>query len=294
MGVSQREFVTEPADAVRGAARELEELGYGALWYPESLIMRECFAAGALLLAATERVPVAMGIANLWARDGMTMACGARTLEEAFPGRFLLGLGVSHSEQVGPHGFDFSRPISTMRGYLDRMEALDYAGPEPAAPVPVILAALRPPMLELARQRTMGAHPFFVPVEHARRAREILGEGKLLATKLAVILDTDAERARALARTFTPFYLEKSNYAKALSWLGYSDEDVAAPGSDRLIDDVIAWGDVEAITARVEAHLDAGADHVCVQVLSEGGGFPLEAHRRLAPSLLSLAGDRPA
>ena len=288
VGISQMGFVTEPAESVGRAARELEELGYGALWYPESLVAKECFAAGALLLAVTDRIPVATGIANVWARDAMTMACGARTLGEAFPGRFMLGLGVSHAEQVGPHGFDYAKPVSTMRSYLDRMESLAYVGAEPTQPVPLILAALRPKMLELARERSLGAHPYFVPVEHTRRAREILGGEKVLATKVTAIIDTDADAARGLARSFTPFYLGKTNYSKALTWLGYSDADVSGAGSDRLIDDVIAWGDVDAITSHVQAHLDAGADHVCVHVLADTTGFPLSELRALAPSLLAL------
>ena len=288
VGVAQMGFVTSPAAEVRDAARELESLGYGALWYPESLVAKECFAAGTLLLAATERVPVATGIANVWARDAMTMACGARTLAEAFPGRFLLGLGVSHSEQVGPHGFDYTKPISTMRNYLDRMESLEYVGPEPAQPTPLILAGLRPKMLELARERAAGAHPYFVPVEHTRRAREILGPDKLLATKQTVIVDTDPAAARGLARSFTPFYLGKSNYSKALEWLGYSETEFVDGGSDRLVDDVIAWGDVDAIAARVLAHLDAGADHVCVHVLARSGPLPMDELRSLAPQLLAL------
>jgi probable F420-dependent oxidoreductase len=217
----------------------------------------------------------------------MTMACGARTLGEAFPGRFLLGLGVSHAEQVGPHGFDYSKPVSTMRNYLDRMEALEYVGPEPVRPVELMLAALRPKMLELARERTAGAHPYFVPVEHTRRAREILGAGKMLATKQTVILETDPDVARGLARSFTPFYLGKTNYSKALTWLGYSDEDVAGSGSDRLVDDVIAWGSVDKIAARIQAHIEAGADHVAVHVLARSSGFPMDELRALAPSLLA-------
>ena len=288
VGVSEVSFLTEPSVVVQRAACELEELGYGALWVPEPLVARECFATSALLLAGTERIRVATGIANAWARDAMTMACGARTLEEAFPGRFLLGLGISHAEQVGPHGFDYTRPVSTMRSYLDRMEAIDYIGPEPAQPVQIILAALRPKMLELARDRSLGAHPYFVPVEHTRRAREILGAGKLLATKQTVVLETDSEEARRIARAFTPFYLTKANYAKNLLWLGYSEEDLENGGSDRLIDNVIACGDVDAITARVHAHLDAGADHVCVHVLTGTGGLPIDEFRALAPSLLAL------
>ncbi len=288
VGCWQVQFVTEPAVSVRAAAGELEELGYGALWYPEPLIAKECFAAGTIVLAATESIPVATGIANVWARDAMTMATGERTLAEAFPGRFLLGLGVSHAEQVSEHGFDYSRPVSLMRDYLERMDAT----PDIAAPAEIaatrVLAALRPKMLELARERTAGAHPYFVPVEHTRRAREILGEGKLLATEVTVVLEKDAETARRVARSFTPFYLGKANYSKNLLWIGYSEDDVADGGSDRLIDDLVGWGDVDAVATRVNEHLDAGADHVCVQVLSESAGFPMAELRALAPSLLAL------
>ena len=280
--------MTEPADQVRSAARELEQLGYGALWYPEPLIAKECFAAGAILLAATERIPVATGIANIWARDAMTVATGERTLAEAFPGRFLLGLGVSHREQVGPHGFDYSKPVSTMRDYLDRMDATPDIAKAPETPAPRVLGALRPKMLELARERTAGGHPTFVPIEHTRRAREILGDGKLLATKQTVVLETEADVARRIARGLTPFYLEKANYSRNLLWLGYSEADIAGGGSDRLIDDLIAWGDVDVVASRVQAHLDAGADHVCVQVLRESVGLPMDEIRALAPSLLAL------
>ncbi len=288
IGCWQVQFVTEPAVSVRAAARELEELGYGTFWYPEPLIAKECFAAGAIVLAATESVAVATGIANLWARDAMTMATGERTLAEAFPGRFLLGLGVSHAEQVSEHGFDYSRPVSLMRDYLDRMDATPDIATPPEIPATRLLAALRPKMLELARDRTAGAHPYFVPVEHTRRAREILGEGKLLATEVTVVLEQDAEAARRIARSFTPFYLGKANYSKNLLWLGYSEDDVAGAGSDGLIDDLVGWGDVDAVAARVKEHLDAGADHVCVQVLSESAGFPMAELRALAPSLLAL------
>lgn len=288
VGCWQVQFVTEPAVSVRAAAAELEELGYGAFWYPEPLIARECFAAGAIVLSATESVVVATGIANVWARDAMTMATGERTLAEAFPGRFLLGLGVSHAEQVSEHGFDYSRPVSLMRDYLDRMDATPDIAAPPEIPATRLLAALRPKMLELARDRAAGAHPYFVPVEHTRRAREILGEGKLLATEVTVVLEDDAESARRIARLFTPFYLGKANYSKNLQWVGYSEDDVAGAGSDRLVDDLVGWGDVDAVTERVKEHLDAGADHVCVQVLSESDGFPMAELRALAPSLRAL------
>ena len=288
VGVWQAGFISEPAAATAAAAAEIEELGYEALWFPEALIGKECFATAGFLLASTERIPVATGIANVWARDALTTACGANTLEEAYPGRFVLGLGISHAEQVGPLGFDYARPVSTMRSYVERMRDMSYIGPEPASPPPLILAALRPRMLELARDISMGAHPYFVPVEHTRRAREILGDGPWLAPEQTVVLETDTAKARRIAREFTPFYLSKANYANNLLWCGYSEEDVAGAGSDRLVDDVVAWGDVDAIAARVQAHLDAGADHVGVQVLHDGDGFPVSQLRELAPALLAL------
>jgi probable F420-dependent oxidoreductase len=288
VGCWQAEFITEAAVNVRAAVAELEELGYGTLWYPEPLIAKDCFAAGAIVLAASESVKVATGIANLWARDAMTMATGERTLAEAFPGRFVLGLGVSHAEQVSEHGFDYSKPVSLMRDYLDRMDATPNIAQAPEIPATRLLAALRPKMLELARDRTAGAHPYLVPVEHTRRAREILGEGKLLATEVTVVLEHDPDTARRIAREFTPFYLSKANYAKNLVWLGYSEDEVKDGGSDRLIDDLVGWGDLDAVTARVKEYLDAGADHVCVQVLNESAGFPMAELRALAPSLLAL------
>lgn len=288
VGVWQVGFVTEPADVVRSASHEIEALGYGALWYPEPLVAHECFATGAIILSSTERIKVATGIANLWARDAMTMETGSRTLAQAFPGRFLLGLGVSHAEQVGELGFDYSKPVSMMRDYLDRMDWTPNIAHAPDRPSPRVLAALRPRMLELARDRAEGAHPYFVPVEHTRRAREILGDGKLLATEITVVLESDAETARGIAREFTPFYLSKANYSRNLVWLGYSEDEVAGAGSDRLIDDLVAWGEIDAVVERVKQHLDAGADHVCVQVLNRSGSFPMEELRALAPALTAL------
>jgi len=288
VGCWQIEFVTEAAVNVRAAAAELEELGYGTFWYPETLIAKESFAAGAIVLAATQSVKVATGIANLWARDAMTMATGERTLAEAFPGRFVLGLGVSHPEQVSDHGFDYSKPLTLMRDYLDRMDSTPDMAHAPEIPATRLLGALGPKMLGLARDRTAGAHPYLVTPEYTRRAREILGEGKLLAVEVTVVLENDADTARRIARDFTPFYLTKANYANHMLRLGYSEDELKDGGSDRLIDDLIAWGDVDAVTARVKEHLDAGADHVCVQVLNESAGFPLAELRALAPSLLVL------
>jgi probable F420-dependent oxidoreductase len=276
-----------PSSVLREAVAEIEELGYGALWYPEGPA-RETFAAGALLLSWGSQLRIASGISSIYARDPTAMANGARTLGEAYPGRFLLGLGVSHREPVAGRGHQYLRPYPAMRDYLDGMDAATYMGPEPDPPVHRILAALGPKMLDLARDRTDGAHPYFVPVEHTAIARERLGPGKLLAPEQGVILTDDGARPRDLIREHTSFYLSTENYRNSMLRLGFHEEDLEDGGSERLQDSVVVWGDESAIRERVKAHLDAGADHVCVQVLGPRGEFDLEPLRRLAPALLDL------
>jgi probable F420-dependent oxidoreductase len=274
-----------PAADVRRAAKAIEDMGYGSLWYPESS-GREAFAVASLLLEATDRIVVASGIANLWARDAMAMANGALSLGEAHPGRFLLGIGVSHAPSVAARGHDYRRPVQTMARYLDAMEAAPYMGPEPDPPVPAVLAALGPRMLRLSAERTAGAHPYFVPVEHTAMAREALGPGPLLAPEQAVVLETDPSRARSIARNHMARYLALDNYANNLRRLGWTEADLADGGSDALVDAVVAWGDVGAIADRVAAHTDAGADHVSLQVLIEEPQMPLDDLDRLAQRLL--------
>jgi len=276
-----------PAAVLREAVPEIEELGYGALWYPEA-VSKETFAAGALLLSYSSRLKIASGISSIYARDPTAMANGARALADAFPGRFVLGLGVSHREPVTGRGHDYGRPLPTMRAYLDAMEAAVFMGEEPDPPAPCVLAALGPKMLDLARDRTDGAHPYFVPVEHTAIARERLGPDKLLAPEQAVILTDDASHARVTIREHTSFYLSTENYRNSLLRLGFDESDLENGGSERLQDAVIVWGDEDAIRKRVKAHLDAGADHVCIQVLQPRGELDLEPLRRLAPALLDL------
>jgi probable F420-dependent oxidoreductase len=282
-------FERQPADRVRAAAAEIEALGYGALWIPEAM-GREAFTHAGLLLAATQRLVVATGIANIWARDPMATAAAQKTLAEAYPDRFLLGLGVSHAPLVeGVRGHRYERPLAAMRAYLDAMDGAPYLPPPPSPPPPRVLAALAPKMLALAAERAWGSHPYFVPVEHTRQAREILGTGPLLAPEQAVILERDAGRARAIARTHMATYLGLPNYANNLRRLGFGDTDLASGGSDRLVDAIVAWGDVDTIVARVRAHRAAGADHVCVQVLHEAEHeLPLREWRELAPVLLAI------
>jgi probable F420-dependent oxidoreductase len=257
------------ADEARAAASEIERLGFGTLWIGEGGTNKEVFSNSAILLSGTSTLAIATGIANIYARDPYAAQAGSQALGEAFPGRFLFGLGVSHAPLVTARGHDYAGPVSAMRAYLDGMDAASYRGPLADPPVPLMLAALRPRMLELARERTAGAHPFFTPVEHTRRARAVLGEGPLLAPELMVVLDEDPVSARAMARTNMRPYLALPNYVNNLLSLGYSEADFADGGSDRLVDDLIGWGSPEAIRARIREHLDAGADHVCIQPLTE-------------------------
>lgn len=294
VGVWLGGFAVAPAAAARPAAAELEALGYACIWYPEGLGTRESFTNAAVLLGATERIRVGSGIANVWGRDPVAAANAARVLDDAFGGRFLLGLGVSHPRQVDPRGHVYRRPVATMRAFLDGMDDDPFVSPngERAArpPVPRVLAALRPPMLRLAAERAGGAHTFLVPVEHTARARALLGPGLLLVVEQKVLLERDPAAARERARRALAWYLDTPNYLDNLRWLGFSDGDLAAGGSDRLVDALVAWGDEERVLARVREHLDAGADQVALQPLgADDDPLGLSVLRALAPGLAALA-----
>jgi probable F420-dependent oxidoreductase len=273
-----------------GAAMgRFEQLGFPSVWIPESVGSKDVMAHAAILLGASRRAIVAPGIASIYARDPMAMAGGAKALAEAYPGRFVLGIGVSHAPSVVLRGHEYGKPVESMAAYLDAMVASSYAGPEPAEPVPLVLAALGPRMLALAAERADGAHPYFVPVEHSPMARAALGPEPCLAVEQTAVLSTDPGDARRIGRAFAKHYLALPNYANNLRRLGWNDEDIANEGSDRLIDAVIAWGDVDAIVARVKAHLDAGADHVCVQLRADSSADPaLAGYAELASALLGL------
>ena len=266
-------------DSSVDAAAELEALGYTALWssggFQPGLSTR--FER---LLAGTTRLSVLSGIVSIWATPPDELGRAVADLDDRYPGRFQLGLGVSHAPIVER----YSRPYSHMVDYLD---VLDAAGPEVGNDRRV-LAALGPRMLRLAAERAAGAHPYFVPVEHTARAREVMGAGALLAPELTVVLERDPDTARARARSFTTGYLGLPNYADNLRSLGFGDEELADGGSDRLVDAVVAWGSPDDVATRVRQHLAAGADHVCVQVVAPMESFPLEAYRSLAPALLGV------
>jgi probable F420-dependent oxidoreductase len=271
------------ADARRFAS-EVESLGFKTLWIQESIGSKEIFSHAGLLLAATKTLILATGIANTWARDPVAMANGAKTLLEAYPDRFLLGLGVSHKPSVAVRGGQYEKPLQHMRTYLDAMDKAPFVGPNrDDPPAPRVLAALGPQMLKLAAARSLGAHPYFVPVEHTSFARQTLGVEPLLAVEQAAVVGLDPEKTLAAAKRHTKFYLALENYSNNLRRLGWSEADLIEAGSDKLRDAIVASGDVSATVERVAAHHAAGADHVCVQVL---GGESLGQLRTIAKALL--------
>ncbi|WNF01067.1 TIGR03620 family F420-dependent LLM class oxidoreductase [Streptomyces luomodiensis] len=276
-----------PAARAAAAAAEIEDLGYGALWIGESPAHKEVFTHSALLLGATSRITVATGVATIGARDATATDAAAQTLGEAFPDRFVLGLGAGHAEAGRGRGHD--RPLTALREYLDALDTRPYRGPRPARPVPRVLAALRPRMQELARDRTSGAHSFFVPPSHTAAARERLGPDPLLAPEQAVVVDPDPGRARAIARAHVATRLALRNYVNHVRALGFGDDDLVGSGSDRLVDALVAWGDPETVAARVREHLDAGADHVAIHPLTaapaQGLAPVLDQLRALTPAL---------
>lgn len=276
-----------PAAQSQEAAREIEDLGFQTLWIPEA-VGREVFTSAAILLAGTEKLVIATGIANVWARDAMAMANAQRTLCEAYPDRFLLGMGVSHAPMVDTiRGLHYDKPLTYMRGYLDAMDKSVFAGAAPPSEPKRVLAALHPKMLKLAGERSWGSHPYFVTPGHTKRAREALGEGKLLAPEQAVLLETDPEKARAIARQHMAIYIGLPNYRRNVLSLGFEEEDFEDGGSDRLVDAIVAWGDIDTIRERVQQHRDAGADHVCLQALTaDMAELPRGQWRALARGLL--------
>jgi probable F420-dependent oxidoreductase len=271
------------AAAERDAVREIERFGYGTFWYGESVRNKDALAHAAILLEATAQMNIASGIASIYARDPAASKSGAYFLADASGGRFVLGLGVSHAPSVTSRGHDYGKPVSTMRAYLDAMDATDYQPPAPPEPPPVVLAALRPKMLRLAAERTAGAHPYLTTPTHTARAREILGAGPLLAPEQGFVIEPEPEQARAIARGHLSYYLTLPNYVNAWREDGYEDADFADGGSDRLVDALVAWGDADAIRARISQHLDAGADHVCIQPVTTDVERGLSELEQLAP-----------
>ncbi len=284
IGLWQGVLDQQPSNRVREIVAELEELGWATLWIPEA-VGRDPFVSASVMLGATTTLRIATGIVQIHARHPMTTAAAQKTVAEAFDNRFLLGIGVSHGPFIeGIRKLDYSKPYSFMVEYLDAMEGTMYMAAEPEESPPLVLAALGPRMLALAAERTAGAHPYFVPPEHTAGAREIMGPDALLAPEQKVCLETDPDAARSLARENMAMYMGLPNYVNNLHRLGFTEADTTDL-SDRLVDAIVAWGDLDAIAARIRAHHDAGADHVAVQVLAPRGELPIAQWRTLAEAL---------
>ncbi|MDT4945876.1 MAG: hypothetical protein QOH14_2609 [Pseudonocardiales bacterium] len=256
-------------------ARGLDELGYGAIWIGGSQ-GGELEGVGRTL-AATSRLTVATGIVNIWKDDPATIATSYHRLAAAYPGRFLLGVGAGHPEATSR----YTMPYDAVVEYLDRLDAAGVPHSQRA------LAALGPKLLRLAADRTAGAHPYLVTPEHSRRARELLGADVLLAPEQHVVLDADPARARELARTALGRYLTLSNYTNNWRRLGFTDDDISGSGSDRLVEGLVGMGDAKQVATRITAHLDAGADHVCIQLIAPQGADLLAGFSELAEILLT-------
>src|SRR6266478_859476 len=269
--------------AAEGAAfaQKVEGWGYAALWLPESR-GRNVLVHSSWLLANTQRLIVATGIANIYARDPMAMANGQRGLNEQSDGRFLLGVGVSHRPMVqGLRGHTYGKPVATMRAYLEGMRDAPYQAPMPSEQPLTIVAALGPRMMALSSELADGAHPYNTTPEHTAQARSILGPGKLLCPEVWVLLETDPAAARHAAREALSRYLQLENYVNSWRREGFGDDDLAGGGSDRSLDAMVAWGDEGAIRARIQEHWDAGADHVCIQPISLQGSRQMVDERIL-------------
>ena len=260
-------------EGLEGVA-ELEELGYGTLWLGGSPAPADVRP----FLEATRDLTIASGILNVWRHEPAEVAAEHGRLNDEFGGRFLLGIGIGHPEATS----EYRRPLATMRSFFDGLDAAERPVPRDQR----VAAALGPKMLDLAAERSLGAHPYLTSVEHTRFARERVGPGVLVAPELTVVLEPDVERGRELARDFAGPYLQRSNYTANLLRNGFTESDVADGGSDRLIDAVIPHGPAEQLTEAVQAHFDAGADHVCLQPVGHGG-VPLDDYRALARTLSS-------
>ena len=268
-------YFTDGQDAASAAdfAKKIEQLGYSALWIPET-VGRHPFVHAGWLLSQTSKLIVGTGIASIYNRDPGAAIAGAKSLAEQSGNRFILGLGVSHQPLVeGVRGHDYGKPYSTMKTYLEAMTGAPYSAVPPSEEPPVVIAALGPKMLGLAAEKANGAHPYFTTPEHTRQAREIMGPDAMLCVEQKVVLEPDANKARELARNIARIYTGLPNYRNNWIRLGFAEDEIDDGGNDRFIDATFAHGSLDVIKARVQEHLDAGASHVCVQPVNPNGVF---------------------
>jgi probable F420-dependent oxidoreductase len=269
-------------------ALNVEKHRYGSLWFPEGL-GRDPFAVAAHILTVTKKLIVGTGIANVWKREPIAMMSAARSVAEMFPGRFILGIGISHGPMMAQLGYKYEKPVAFMRNYLARMKSAPYMAPPPKSEPPIMIAALMPRMLALTAAETQGTIPVHITPEQTARMRAALGPEKWICVQQVAILEADAAKARRAARSALTVYLSLPNYLRSFRDMGFGDPDFGDGGSDRLVDSLIAWGDADAIRKRVAAHYDAGATEVSVS-LTRAEGSPAErsvpdeaALRALAP-----------
>ncbi|MFF3659408.1 TIGR03620 family F420-dependent LLM class oxidoreductase [Streptomyces olivochromogenes] len=283
-GVYTFDFEVQPAARIRESVQELEEQGWRALWIPE-LLGRDALTHAGYLLSCTEHLRIINGIAQIWSRGARWAYGAALLLADAYPDRHVLGLGFGGGQGAG------TKPLAAMNTYLDEMDALQTPNPLPRVPMRRIMAAYGPKMLELARERTAGAQTYHVNVAHTAQAREILGPDAFLGVEHAVLFESDPDKARAIAREHLHIYLNSPYNIAKFRRLGYSEEEIAG-GGDRIVDDLVFWGGLDTIVDKLHAHVEAGADHVAVQVIGvEPGESAMPYWRMLGEALLSQGGN---
>ena len=268
-------------------------MGFGAIWIPETA-GRDPFVHSSLLLSATQKIVLATGIASIYSRDALAMASATRTLSEAFTNRFLLGVGVSHGPFVEViRGHTWEKPLEHLSDYIENLKKAPFWAYQPEYEAPICIGALGPKALKLAAESTWGAHPYNVTPDHTVMARETMGKEAFLAPMVAVILETDSSKARELARKDLSIYLDLPNYRNNFLRIGFTEDDLSGGGSDRLLDAIRPWGDMQTISSKIIEHFDAGADHVCVQLVIDQteqqklqNGLPIKQWQSLAESLL--------
>ena len=293
IGIWTHQLDGVPSGRAREAASEIEEMGFGAIWIPETA-GRDPFVHSSLLLSATQKIVLATGIASIYSRDALAMASATRTLSEAFANRFLLGVGVSHGPFVEViRGHSWEKPLEHLSSYIENLKKSPFWAFPPEDEAPICIGALGPKALKLAAESTWGAHPYNVTSDHTAMAREIMGEDAFLAPMVAVILETDSLKARELARKDLSIYLDLPNYRNNFLRIGFTEDDLSEGGSDRLLDAIRPWGDIQTVATKITEHFEAGADHVCVQLVVDQteqhefqNGLPIKQWQLLAESLL--------
>ena len=288
VGVFSGSLQRRPTGEALELVNEWEELGYGSVWVSESATAKNVLTFSAVLLGGTNQIVVASSIAVIWNRDPTAMMNAGRALADAYPERFVLGMGVSHQDSDAERGHRYDRPLQTMRGYLEEMHAAAYDGHRPEHPAVEVLAALGPKMTALAVELTDGVHPFLTITDHTAAIRAVAGPDSLVAVEQAVLLTEDKGAARTAARRNLERFIRWPNYRRHLGRLGFTADDLAGGGNDRVIDALYAWGDEAAIGRRVAEHLAAGADNVSVQAIPVGDHDEEQTLRRLAPAVVSL------